>query len=80
MYGDFCQCKRTMGIVSVPAYVVYYIIIYCILISDSVGAGVKQWKQRNTSRTLITVTDRLPVCTRKALDTAVQLYNVFAKI
>lgn len=80
MFGGFCQCMWTLGIVSVPAYVIHYIIIYCILITDSVGAGAKQQKQRNTSSTLITVTDRLPVCTKKALDTALQLYNLFAKM
>lgn len=34
-------CVRTLGIVSVPAYVIHYIIIYRILITDSVGAGAK---------------------------------------
>lgn len=71
---------RISGIVTVPAYVIYYIIIYCILITDSVGAGVEQQKQRNTSSALITVTDHLPTCTRKALDTALQLCNLFAKM
>lgn len=80
MFGGVCQCTRTSGIVSVPAYVIYYIIIYCIIITDSVGARVKQQKQRNTSSALITVTDHLPVCTRKALDTALQLYNLLAKM
>lgn len=59
---------------------IYYIIIYCIQITDSVGAGVKRQKQGNISSTLITVTDRLPVYTRKALDTALQLYNLFVKM
>lgn len=80
MFGVFCQCMRTSGIVSLPAYVIYYIIIYCILITDSVGAEVKQQKQRNTSNTLITVTDRLPESTRKALDTALQLCNLLANM
>lgn len=62
----FSLCVRTLGIVSVPAYVIHYIIIYRILITDSVGAGAKPQKQRNTSSTLITVTDRLPACTKKA--------------
>lgn len=64
----------------VAAYVISYIIIYCILITDSVGAGVKQQKQRNTSSALITVTDRLPVSTHKALATALKLYNAPAKM
>lgn len=64
---------RISGIVSVPAYVIYYIIIYCILITDSVGAGAEQQKQRNTSSALITVTDGLPECTSNALHAALQL-------
>lgn len=80
MFGVFCQSKKTSGNVSVPAYVIYYLIIYCILITDSVGAGVKQKKQRNTSSALITVTDRLPGSTQKALDTALKLYNLLAKM
>lgn len=62
------------------SYVRSYIIIYCILITDSVGAGAEHLKRRNTQSTLITMTDRLPVCTKKALDTAWQLYNLFAKM
>lgn len=62
------------------AYVRAYIIIYCILIADSVGAGAEHLKRRNTRSTLITVTDHLPACTKKVLDTAWQLYNLFAKM